>query len=1037
MLNCKPPERFGGVRVNGELNACPGLAKVVVSPLQTSIGDEITLSATGFDPEDDPIFYYWFGGGGEIADSMAPSTTYTCERVGNHRISVGIRDDSFACIDFWSVEVSCVPGDPSDLMCLPSQSLCRDAQIDRTLPCCDPAVPSLENACAGDESTVNPTSCTPTGTTFAHRLNAMELAPSCNLGFDIDGCDGQSCRNGGLAPGEGVDGVDNALTGLAPVLVGVGVNLSVFNEAFSDSLCGQIPSAQGRRCATFIEPTDVVFVVDPNVEEGCANVEVISNGSSVGQAILNLGAPTTTGTYCMSGELGTIPFDILGMSAALGNTVVRTTMSEEGFSNGLMGATLDADTAVTLGEQLIPGLGAVMGQVLDINDELTGDVTQGCNAISATFSIGGGPPEDVMPGDPVVPYDRTDVTTLAPFPDDYYLGEDPSTPSGYRYTVPIPPREADVQVLYLALSAETWMLDGYSPVGGITIALQAQPDPTSLPVTPYESLDPSASMALIDVTPGGEHLGERIPFKLSPISRRLPGQPMNHSLVLYPSIPLTPKARYAVVLTRGASTIEGVPFEPSPFMTSVLESPQPGEAPPITQARALLEDGVLDVLASQSPPMTKEDIALVFRFSVRSMDDISRTPLSMKEQILARPVPSFSVSSVTPGFGDIAAVVRGTWEAPNWRENQYFIARDENGDPRITGTLEVPFELALPQAAADGPVPIVMFQHGGPGSAEGLARLPETAGLAEAGFAVIGMTDALNREVGLDGDEQSALLFTTLVQQRRFPHFAAQTLGDQMAFLRFLEGLGSLDEVPFSGGDGVPDLDLEAPLGYWGISMGSIHGSALLSYAPEIKAAALVVGAQRQGEQYFREGDFLNIFPPGLAELIPNANPTDYWIASFDLPDDLRPPGSAPPAAVSLPQPARDRGNDAQGERAGRRGHRGHAGAQQRNALNGVGPRTDSAPRADLGSQPDLGAGHRPGHGQHRFGDDRSVLSVRALWSPRYPVHTGLPVRARRALLPAGRTGSHAPTPAVLEISRRRPGADHRRSSLCSAVVEI
>ena len=283
---------------------------------------------------------------------------------------------------------------------------------------------------------------------------------------------------------------------------------------------------------------------------------------------------------------------------------------------------------------------------------------------------------------------------------------------------------------------------------------------------------------------------------------------MNHSLVLYPSIPLTPKARYAVVLTRGASTIEGAPFEPSPFMTSVLKSPQPGEAPPITQARALLEDGVLDVLASQSPPMTREDIALVFRFSIRSMDDISRTPLSMKEQILARPVPSFSVSSVTPGFGDIAAVVRGTWAAPNWRENQYFIARDENGDPRITGTLEVPFELALPQAAADGPVPMVMFQHGSPGSAEGLARLPETAGLAEAGFAVIGMTDTLNREVGLDGDEQSALLFTTLVQQRRFPHFDAQTLADQMAFLRFIEALGSLDEVPFSGGDGVPDLDL-------------------------------------------------------------------------------------------------------------------------------------------------------------------------------------------------------------------------------------
>ena len=78
--------------------------------------------------------------------------------------------------------------------------------------------------------------------------------------------------------------------------------------------------------------------------------------------------------------------------------------------------------------------------------------------------------------------------------------------------------------------------------------------------------------------------------------------------------------------------------------------------------------------------------------------------------------------------------------------------------------------------------------------------------------------------------------------------------------------------------------------------MGSVHGSALLSYAPEIKAAALVVGSQRQGEQYFREGDFLDIFPPGLAELIPECQSDGLLDCAFDLPDDLRPPGSAPPA---------------------------------------------------------------------------------------------------------------------------------------------
>ena len=38
MLNCKRPQRFGSVRVNGKFNVCAELTKVVVSPLQTSVG---------------------------------------------------------------------------------------------------------------------------------------------------------------------------------------------------------------------------------------------------------------------------------------------------------------------------------------------------------------------------------------------------------------------------------------------------------------------------------------------------------------------------------------------------------------------------------------------------------------------------------------------------------------------------------------------------------------------------------------------------------------------------------------------------------------------------------------------------------------------------------------------------------------------------------------------------------------------------------------------------------------------------------------
>ena len=76
MLNCKKPRTLGGVRVNGKFNICTQLTKAVVSPLQTSVGNDISLSAQAFDEEGDAIHYIWTGDGGSIADPprRAPRT---------------------------------------------------------------------------------------------------------------------------------------------------------------------------------------------------------------------------------------------------------------------------------------------------------------------------------------------------------------------------------------------------------------------------------------------------------------------------------------------------------------------------------------------------------------------------------------------------------------------------------------------------------------------------------------------------------------------------------------------------------------------------------------------------------------------------------------------------------------------------------------------------------------------------------------------------------------------------------------------------
>jgi hypothetical protein len=111
-LNCKRPQRFGAVRVNGKFNVCAELAKAVVSPLRTSVGSDIDLSSQAVDVEGDDVAFRWSATGGSIEDSSASSTTFTCGEVGNQTVTIEVSDDGFEdCVHGWTVDVTCVEGD--------------------------------------------------------------------------------------------------------------------------------------------------------------------------------------------------------------------------------------------------------------------------------------------------------------------------------------------------------------------------------------------------------------------------------------------------------------------------------------------------------------------------------------------------------------------------------------------------------------------------------------------------------------------------------------------------------------------------------------------------------------------------------------------------------------------------------------------------------------------------------------------------------------------------------------------------------------
>ncbi len=112
MLRCKLPQRLGGVRVNGKFNICAELTKVVVSPLQTSVGNDIDLFSEAFDAEGDLIAYSWTSSGGSIANPGDAFTTYTCQEGGEHTVTISVSDNDGDCnMAQWSVPITCVADD--------------------------------------------------------------------------------------------------------------------------------------------------------------------------------------------------------------------------------------------------------------------------------------------------------------------------------------------------------------------------------------------------------------------------------------------------------------------------------------------------------------------------------------------------------------------------------------------------------------------------------------------------------------------------------------------------------------------------------------------------------------------------------------------------------------------------------------------------------------------------------------------------------------------------------------------------------------
>jgi hypothetical protein len=494
-------------------------------------------------------------------------------------------------------------------------------------------------------------------------------------------------------------------------------------------------------------------------------------------------------------------------------------------------------------------------------------------------------------------HDRTQGERLEPLPDDHFLVDDATTETGKLVELPLPDRPPLVQALFGALLGDVNALDGWSPLAPFVIEVSDALDPASLPGTPAESLDPLASAALFDLG-SGPGRGARVPFRLD-VRADATTYGEGHVLMVWPSVPLAPRGQYAFAITRRALADPTRPLDPSAFFAAALAAPAAGEAPEVARTRERLAPALALLEGEAAPRIPREDLALVLPISVRSTDALPADPLAMRAQIHAAPPPAvlgwLALPDPTAG-SPVAAIVRGTWDAPDWRVRSPSlpggaaanVTRDGDGLPVVQTSRPVEFVLALPQAALSGPVPVIVHQHGNPGSADEVISNARRF-LAAAGFAVIGFTDILNREIApptrpngtprTDAERIEAQVlnvFGNLFANGTLPDHWLETTAEQLAFLRFVRSLGDLDVLPLGAPDGVPDLDLAAPLSYHGISEGGNNGQALVPYAPELRAAALMVGGARLAETLVHQQ--APIFLEQVPAFVPGLVPAEVWV---------------------------------------------------------------------------------------------------------------------------------------------------------------
>lgn len=423
-------------------------------------------------------------------------------------------------------------------------------------------------------------------------------------------------------------------------------------------------------------------------------------------------------------------------------------------------------------------------------------------------------------------------------------------------------------------------LDGFGTSSGIFFRLDGDIDPASLPATPADSVQSTASVFLVDVESASPTALDRVPVEVHwDAPRRL--------LVVRPRYghALHEGRTYAAVVTSSVRAMDGSPLSPSPRFAAIRDAmSRPSDA---TDAAAWTE--YTPVLASAA--VTRGNVAGLAVFHVQNVSaelDQARSVIrdaaapaltilrvasgTALDDLLGTPAMDVPGTDVEGGVqhSHIGTLIDGTFQSPSFVSSSPFghgpFRHDTGGALVVQGMNTVWFTVALPPGDVSN-VPVVVYQHGFGDDRSSIFAIADA--LCAEGFAVAAIDipfhgmrargntlDTVHNfgtTAGPDlyGDLTGTTIYVEFVGvvdttgpyvefHPSYPRDAfRQSTLDVMALVNALDRSDWTGVATMGGPSGIGFSD--APIGFVGVSLGGIVGTTFVTGEPRVGAAVLNV----------------------------------------------------------------------------------------------------------------------------------------------------------------------------------------------------